>query len=622
MWAPTFGAVSSAEGVRFTLWAPEAGKVEMVSDDPGGITRVHPLERNADELFQATVSWMRCGDLYRYRICGKEPYPDPASRFQPEGVHGPSEIIDPGAFSWTDDDWPGLDFEDTVLYEMHVGTFSPEGTFKAATERLPWLKDLGITAIELMPLADFPGQRNWGYDGVALFAPARCYGRPDDLRRFVNQAHRVGLAVYVDVVYNHFGPDGAYATAFSPQFLSQRHESPWGAGINLDDAGSQFVRRFFIENALHWIHEYHVDGLRLDATHVLIDDSPTYFLAELSAEVRASLEGTGRKAHLVAEDTRNQASMLLGQEQGGWQLDGVWSDDFHHEVRRHLTGDSDGYYVDFTGSMEDVAATVRQGWFFTGQYAPHFGRPRGTDPSPVELSRFAFFIQNHDQIGNRAFGDRLNHAIEPAAFRAISVLLLLAPETPLIFMGQEWAASTPFQFFTDHCENLGRLVTAGRRREFAHFASFADPQLQAQIPDPQSLSTFEASKLVWEERTREPHASTLRLYKQLLELRRREPALRSRRRDDLAVRASDDATLVIVRNQGTDAILVVLRTKGTGYADVGKAAAVVPDISWIPVLSTEDLGFTEDPAPIRISGSPPVVEFQRPGAVILRRTAF
>ena len=617
MWAPTFGALPTANGVRFTLWAPEADAVEVVSESPAGFTRAHPLETNEDGLFRATVPWMSSGDRYRYRIRGGMSYPDPASRFQPEGVHGPSEVIDAATFPWTDGDWRGLELKDTVLYEMHVGTFTPEGTFKGAMERLPDLRDLGITAVELMPLADFPGNRNWGYDGVAMFAPARCYGRPDDLRRFVDRAHQLGLAVYVDVVYNHFGPDGAYAIAFSPKFLSKRHQSPWGQGINLDDAGSHLVRRFFIENTLHWLHEYHVDGLRLDATHVLVDDSPRYFLADLSAAVRESLSGTRRKAHLVAEDTRNLASMLLPQEQNGWQLDGVWSDDFHHEVRRHLTGESDGYYVDFSGSMNDVATTITQGWYFTGQYAPHFGHPRGTDPSAIDLVCFVFFIQNHDQVGNRASGDRLHHSLEPAAFRAVSVLLLLAPETPLIFMGQEWAASTPFQYFTDHHEALGKLVTTGRQREFERFASFADPQSRARIPDPQSASTFDSSKLIWEERTREPHASTLRLYKRLLDLRKREPALQSRRRDDVAVQALDDATLALRRNHSTDKILVVLRTKGTGSTDLAKASGVGTDVSWVPVLTTEDPDFVEDPVPIRISGSPPVVDFRRPGAVVL-----
>ncbi|MCW5977445.1 MAG: malto-oligosyltrehalose trehalohydrolase [Bryobacteraceae bacterium] len=620
MWEPLFGAICAPGEVRFALWASDAEQVELTVERPEGVCHTYPMAKSEDGLFRAAVSSVRAGDRYRYRADGKWPYPDPASRYQPDGVHGPSEVIDPAAFSWTDGEWRGIPLQDTVFYELHVGAFTPAGTFDAARARLPYLRDLGINAVELMPVADFPGQRNWGYDGVALFAPARCYGRPDDLRRFVDEAHCLGLAVYLDVVYNHFGPDGAYAVAFSPMFFSPRHQSPWGAGINLDDEGSAHVRRYFIENALHWLHEYHIDGLRLDATHVLVDDSPRHFLAELSSRVRASFSAAARCPVLIAEDTSNDQLMLLPEEDAGWQLDAVWSDDFHHQVRRHLTGDAEGYYIDFTGSMEDLVHTVRRGWFFTGQYAPHFQRNRGTDTARLPLDRFVFFIQNHDQIGNRAFGDRLNHAIEPALYHAVTVLLMLAPETPLLFMGQEWAASTPFQFFTDHYEDLGKLVTAGRRREFAGFASFSDPQRNASIPDPQALSTFETSKLAWEERDREPHASTLRLYRRLLQLRRDHPALQSRRREDLYVTAVDEGALAMCRQCGSSALLVLVRTAGRAEIDLSTLAMADPGPgqTWTLLLSTEDPDFTAQPAPVRLTGTPPVVAFERPGAVVFR----
>jgi maltooligosyltrehalose trehalohydrolase len=344
-------------------------------------------------------------------------------------------VIDPAVFAWSDRQWTGVPLDRAVIYELHVGSFTPAGTFDGATEQLPYLAELGVTLVELMPVADFPGTRNWGYDGAALFAPCRRYGTPDDLRRLVNTAHGLGLGVLLDVVYNHFGPDGAYCTVFSPYYRSARHQSPWGPALNLDGEQSTPVRQFFIENALHWLHEYHLDGLRLDATHWLVDDSRPHFIAELVARVRESV--TDRTVLLVAGDERNLATIVRPPSQSGWGLDAVWADDFHHHVRRRAAGDRDGYYQDYSGSIADLAATVRQGWFYCGQYSAYAGAPRGTSPAGVPLERMIVCIQNHDQIGNRPFGRRLNHQVEPAMFRALSALLLFAPETPLLFMGQE-----------------------------------------------------------------------------------------------------------------------------------------------------------------------------------------
>jgi maltooligosyltrehalose trehalohydrolase len=619
-WKPRLGAWPVVDGASFAVWAPDARRLEVLCETPGKPASVYPLEKDSEGVFTGTHSGIGAGDLYRYRLDGAGPYPDPASRFQPQGLHGPSQVIDPNRFPWTDRDWKNVEPDRLVLYELHVGTFTPGGTFNAAIERLPYLKDLGVTAVELMPVAAFPGNRNWGYDGAALFAPARSYGAPDDLRTFVNEAHRTGLAVHLDVVYNHFGPDGAYAPVFSKYYFSERHRSPWGAGINLDGEHSAQVRRFFIENALHWIHEYHIDGLRLDATHALVDDSPRYFLAELAAAVRASGESTGRKALLVAEDTRNLNYMLQPESEGGWGLDGVWSDDFHHQVRRCLAGDADGYFSDFDGTVESIAATVRQGWFFTGQYAPYFGHQRGTGPASISPAQCVFFIQNHDQVGNRAFGDRLHHAIDLASYRAATVLLLLAPEAPLLFMGQEWAAGTPFQFFTDHEPGLGRKVTEGRRREFAKFRAFADPALRERIPDPQAPATFEASRLVWEETTLEPHLSTLALHRRLLALRAAEPVFRSAGRASFAIRPSGDSALVLRRGMGAGpAFLAVIRLKGAGGCDLGDLpeANPGPGRRWQSILTTEDAAFTPDPVPLKIPAGGLAVEFSRPGAVIL-----
>jgi maltooligosyltrehalose trehalohydrolase len=573
--------------------------------------------RSDDGMFTGTFADVAAGDLYAYLLDGDGPFPDPASRFQPQGVHGPSAVVDAGAFEWTDDGWRGRALEEAILYELHVGTFTGAGTFAAAAERLPDLADLGITVVELMPVADFPGSRNWGYDGASLFAPSRAYGTPDDLRRFVDAAHRLGLAVLLDVVYNHFGPDGAYASVFSPFYISTRHRSPWGAAVNLDGEGAAQVRAFFIENALHWLHEYRFDGLRLDATHGLIDDSPRHFVAELIAQVRTSV--TDRRVLLMAEDERNFSTIVRPASDGGWGADAVWADDFHHQVRRFAAGDRDGYYEDFTGTIADLAETIRHGWFYRGQFSAHQGAPRGTDPAGLPLSRMVVCLQNHDQIGNRPFGRRLHHQIDPALYRALSALLVFVPETPLLFMGQEWAASSRFMFFTDHHEELGRLVTTGRREEFSRFEAFADPATRDRIPDPQALATFEHSRLIWEERDRPQHASVLALYRGLLALRRREPALHQ---GDVVVEELDDASLTVARGD----LLLVLCTRGGRRVDAARRSGGAADVTWQVVLTTDAPGLAESSD----AGATPDVTidlqhgvqffFNRPASAILRRT--
>ena len=622
-WQPFLGAWRAGNETRFRVWAPETSRIEVALDTSADRTLVFPLARSADGFFQGANAGIRAGDLYRYRVDGRGPHPDPASRYQPQGVHGPSQVVDAGQFPWTDDQWNGSHLEDLIIYEIHVGTFTPEGTFAAARSKLPILRDLGVTAVELMPVGDFPGSRNWGYDGVALFAPARCYGPPDDLRGFVDEAHRLGLAVHLDVVYNHLGPDGAYHGVFSPYYFSRQHKSPWGAAINFDGSHSVPVRHFLIENALHWIHEYHIDGLRLDATHAMVDESPRHFLAELSAAVRASLQGCRRHVLLAAEDVRNLACVVKPESESGWGLDTVWSDDFHHEMRRCLAGDHDGYFEDFEGTAADIATTARQGWFYCGQYARYFGERRGTDPAGIPPQRFVFFIQNHDQVGNRAFGDRLHHQIELAAYRAAAALLLLLPQTPLLFMGQEWAASTPFLYFTDHYPELGKLVTKGRRNEFSHFMAFADPEIRRQIPDPQDPNTFTASRLLWEEREIEPHASTLRFYQKLLALRRSEPALRVREANNYEVVALDqDVLLLLRRADHASTLLAVVRLRGAGVADLrgNPHAAPGAGLRWTHVLTSEERSFTTDPMPAQMDFDGPVIDFARPGVVVLKST--
>jgi maltooligosyltrehalose trehalohydrolase len=614
-WRPTLGCRIEGGGARFRVWAPQRRSVDVVIVGGGG-DDPHPLVRQDDGSFAGLVDGLGPGTCYRYRLDGGDLVaPDPASRFQPEGVHGPSEAIDPSTFPWSDSEWGGLSLEDLVIYELHVGTFTEEGTFRGVEARLPHLRDLGITALELMPVADFPGRRNWGYDGVAPFAPARCYGRPDDLRRLVDAAHRLGLAVLLDVVYNHFGPDGAYQGLFSPQYFTPRHATPWGDAINLDSEGCAMVRDYFVENACHWLHEYRFDGLRLDATHALKDYGPRHFLAELTSRVRATLPERG--VLLIAEDHRNLALMVRPEAEGGWGLDAVWADDLHHEIRRGLAGDSDGYFRDFSGSTADIATTIRRGWFFVGQPSQHLGGPRGTDPGGLDPCRFVVCLQNHDQVGNRALGERLNQALDAATYRATSSLLLLVPEMPLLFMGQEWSADSPFLYFTDHEPGLGKLVTEGRRREFGGFAAFSEPGAAERIPDPQASATFEASRLDWAEVAREPHASVLRLYRALIALRRREAPFFRGVWDGFDAQALGEDALCLRRVDGRDALIVAVQLRGSGGHSLGPGAGDDPR-RWSLLLSTEDPAYAPDPAPPALDLATITLRFSRPGAVVLK----
>ena len=608
------GAVPNSSGTSFRVAAPDAPAVLLHLESPRGPAprRLTPDGRG---LFTSTVPGIGPGSLYRFEIEGRGVFPDPASRYQPLGVHGHSEVIDP-SFRWTDSAWAGPDPEHLIIYELHVGTFTAPGTFRAAIEQLPALLDLGVTAIELMPLADFPGGRNWGYDPAALFAPARCYGRPEDLRALVNEAHRLGLAVLLDVVFNHLGPDGAYLPTFLPAFFS-RAKSPWGQAVNLDGPGSEWVRGFFLESACSWTREFHLDGLRLDATHTLVDGNPRHLLADLADRVRATAARQGRRALVIAEDERNLDTIVRSPRQGGWGLDGVWADDFHHEVRRAVAGDSHGYYRDFTGSTRDIAETVRRGWFFCGQHSEHAGGPRGTDPSGIPLRQFVVCIQNHDQVGNRALGRRLSADVDVPTYLAATMLLLSAPETPLLFMGQEWAASSPFLYFTDHGEDLGRLVTEGRRREFRAFPEFAHEEARQRIPDPQASATFEASRLRWDEARREPHAGVRRFYAALLALRRPGGPLSSR--EGVTVAAPDDDTVVIARgsSRGPGDVVSVVRLRGRGRVRLQGVSGAMPEV----LVSTEDRSYQSDAGSLSIEpdGAGWAVVFARPGGVVLRQ---
>lgn len=514
-----FGASVLADGsVRFRLWAPAVGGVELCCANAEGEdsrTAMSPLEDGWFQLELAQAQAMP-GMRYRYRIDGGLNVPDPASRANPDDVHGYSQVVDGAAFEWQDGGWNGRPWHSAVIYELHLGCFTREGTYTAAIERLDYLVELGISAIELMPVADFPGRRNWGYDGVLPFAPDSSYGTPEELKALIQAAHLRGLMVLLDVVYNHFGPDGNYLHAYAPQFFSERHHTPWGAAINFDGDGSRVVRDFFIHNALYWLEEYHFDGLRLDAVHAIVDDTRPDILKELAAAVQAG-PGRTRQVHLVLENDANAARYL---QQGA--ITAQWNDDIHHALHILLTGERDGYYADYADQpVRHLARCLAEGFAFQGEPSPfRAGQLRGEPSAHLTPGAFINFSQTHDQVGNRAYGERIAMLAAPAPLQVALAVLLLAPSPPMLFMGEEFAAATPFQFFCDFQGDLAHAVTEGRRREFAGFREFADPAARARIPDPNDALTFEHCKLDWESLNDPQHKAWLEHYRHLLMLRR------------------------------------------------------------------------------------------------------
>lgn len=610
------GANLTEAGVHFRIWAPAHEEVSAIVYQEGRET-VYPLEPEGQGYFSVVAESTGAGTRYAYRLDDDKAYPDPASRFQPLGVHGPSEVVDPRAFAWSDSDWGGVTLDEMIIYEAHVGTATSAGTFDALIDRVDELVTLGVTALELMPIANFPGARNWGYDGVNLYAPATAYGGPEGLRRLVDAAHSRGLAVILDVVYNHLGPEGNYLPIITNgHFFTDRHHTPWGDAVNYDGPKSRHVREFVIQNALYWVHEFHIDGLRLDATHTIVDDSPIHILRELTDRVHVSAD---RPITLIAEDERNERMVITPVDEGGLGLDAVWADDFHHQLRRLTAGDSEGYFAAYSGSTVDLAETLRKGWYFEGQGWGENNEPRGTPASGFPPSRFVHCIQNHDQVGNRPLGDRLGHEVDAAVYRAASALLLLSPYTPLIWMGQEWSASTPFLYFTDHPEELGRLVTEGRREEFKSFTHFSDPETRESIPDPQHERTFLNSKLNWGEREEPAHAGVLALYSQLLHLRREHPALKVRDRDNFAVEALGEGAIALRRSgaEGEELLLVVC-FKGEIRVDLAGSAVTAPpaDDRWSYLIGTEETRFGGSGAWGRLEPEG-VLHLSGPGGVVL-----
>jgi len=517
------GAQVLPEGVRFRLWAPKSSTVSLRIE---GEQKPRPMRSNAG-FHELKVSSAGPGTLYTFELGNGRTIPDPFSRFLPQDVHGPSEVIDPGSYSWRTSAWRGRPWEEAVLYELHIGTFSPEGTFAGAIEKLDRLTEIGITAIELMPVADFPGKRNWGYDGVQLFAPDSAYGRPDDLKALIDAAHERGLMVLLDVVYNHFGPDGNFLPECGPIFTA-KHQTPGGPAVNYESGGSDIVREIIRENALYWVQEFNFDGLRLDAVHAIKDDSQKHILDEVAEYVRSSIGD--RHVHLIVENDLNTASRLRRNSEGQpIHYTAQWNDDVHHLLHTASSGELKEFYPEFADDTEKLGRTLAEGFAFQGEWTTYNRRQRGEPSAYLPPTAFISFIQNHDQIGNRPFGERYANLAPPAAARAVIALLLLSPQIPLLFMGEEWAASTPFLFFCDFRGDLGEAVRKGRKEEFGRYPDFQDPAKRDSIPDPTEVDAFNASKLDWSELGRTPHRQWRSFYQRLLNVRHSEiiPRLRN-----------------------------------------------------------------------------------------------
>jgi maltooligosyltrehalose trehalohydrolase len=509
-----FGTQMLPNGVRFRLWAPLTSSVSLKIYD---LERVVPMMALPRGWFEVEVEEARPGMRYRFVLENGQEVPDPASRFQPEDIDGPSEIIDPRSYGWTDAGWRGRPWEETIAYELHIGTFTQEGTFQAAKGKLDELVDLGITAIELMPLGDFAGRWNWGYDGAHLFSPDHTYGRPEDLKDLVNAAHARGLSVFLDVVYNHFGPKGNYLQVYTP-LMNSKHQTPWGPAVNFDAEGSTLIRDYVFANARYWLNEYRFDGLRFDAVHEIRDFGPRHMLQDLAEQVRASTDG--RFIHLIAENSDNQSGWLKRREDGApWLYDAQWSDDIHHSVHNAITGENFWYYADFDKRLDLVGRALAEGLAWQGEYLTHEKRNKGEPSAFLPPTAFVAYAQNHDQTGNRPFGERLGHLVEPVRARLWAAIYLLSPQIPMVFMGEEWAAKQPFLFFSDVGEDLANKIRQGREAELATFPRLGD---QGAPPDPMFGETFKACKLNWEDRNEDEHARFLSHYRQLIALRKKE----------------------------------------------------------------------------------------------------
>jgi maltooligosyltrehalose trehalohydrolase len=577
---------------QFAVWAPQLEKVELQLQSDSS----HCIPMTRDELgyYHATVEQKQAsaGSKYFYRLDGSSERPDPASRFQPDGVHGASQLVDFGDFSWSDASWSAPSLEDSVFYELHVGTFTPQSTFAGLIPHLDRLADVGVTTIELMPIAQFPGGRNWGYDGVFLFAPQNTYGSPRDLQRFVDAAHARGLAVALDVVYNHLGPEGNYLSQYGPYF-TDHYRTPWGAALNFDGHQSDEVRYFFIQSALYWLEHFHIDALRLDAIHGIFDASAFPFLAELSAAVRSLATRLNRKIHLIAESDLNDARTVTSIEQGGIGMDAQWSDDFHHSVHTLLTRENSGYYADF-GDIHHLARTVQNGWYYSGQYSRYRQRKFGNTPPHSQSAKFMVCNQNHDQVGNRANGERLSTLVSFESLKLAAGVTILSSFVPLLFMGEEYGETSPFLYFTSHGDpELAEAVRRGREAEFARF------QWRRDVPDPQAESTFAASKLDQSLISQEPHSTLQRFYKMLLHFRRSRRLAEARQIS--VTEYPDERALLTLRSAGSS-LLAALFHFGDNPATL---AVQLPSGTWERQIDSADpewLGQGSFPPSLFVSG--------------------
>jgi len=562
-------------GCDFLVWAPRAQRLQLHVVSPAD--RLLPMQRGSNGYFHLHADDLAPGALYFYRFETGEDRPDPTSRLQPEGVHGPSEIIDP-RFDWTDRSWRGIERSGYVFYELHVGTFTPEGTFDAVIPRLGELKDLGITAIEIMPVAQFPGSRNWGYDGVYPFAAQASYGGPHALKRLVDACHRAGLAAVLDVVYNHFGPEGNYVSRFGPYFTDFYH-TPWGQAINFDRRDSDEVRRYFIENALHWTEDFHFDALRLDAVHAITDTSAQPFLGDLATTIHKKAERLGRKIHLFPESDLNDARIVACDPMCGYGLDAAWSDDFHHALHTLLTNDRQGYYADF-GSVAQLARAFSEGFVYSGQYSEFRGRRHGNPSTSLPGDKFVVFAQNHDQVGNRRLGERLSQLVSFEALKLAAGLVLLSPFLPLLFMGEEYGETAPFLYFVSHGDPaLIEAVRKGRSEEFSHF------DWQGDVPDPQDESTFLRSRIAWQSRDSASHKFLLAFYKELLRLRREDAVFSLRDKKDLeAVPFESPKALMLRRWNGHHERVAIFNFEKEPYC----ARVSIPAAKWHKILDSTD----------------------------------
>jgi maltooligosyltrehalose trehalohydrolase len=555
---PIGAEVLPGGGVHFRLWAPKqkAVTVEISCDAklPASTTRKVKLQAESEGYFSAFIADANAGWFYKFAL-REGSFPDPASRFQPEGPHGASQIIDPGQFKWRDSSWRGVPRQNRVIYEMHIGTFTPEGTWAAAQAELPELARLGITVLEVMPVADFPGRFGWGYDGVSMFAPTRLYGKPDDFRSFVDQAHSLGMGVILDVVYNHLGPDGNYLKNFSEHYFTSRHQNDWGEAINFDDKDSGPVREFFSSNAAYWIDEFHLDGLRLDATQQMFDASAEHILALIACRVRAA--GGSRMTYLVAENEPQHARLVRPPTAGGYGLDALWNDDFHHTAFVASTGRSEAYFSDYRGSPQEFISAMKWGHLYQGQWYTWQKKSRGAPAFDIVPSQFVNFLENHDQVANSLRGLRLRQMTSPGQLRALTALLLLGPGTPMLFQGQEFGSSAPFLYFADHRPGLARIVAQGRRDFLRQFPSIASAEADAYLDNPESEQTFRRCKLKLQER--EAHPEIYALHRDLLQLRRVDPVFSQPRPGGLdgAVLGPEAFVLRYFAQQNNDRLLLV-----------------------------------------------------------------